>query len=101
MKAGDERIDFADCVVEGERGAGGGGYVEEVHDRLRAVVASADGDALPVEQGTDIVRVNAFHDVGENAGFFLRRADEAQARDRGERVGAVGEQGTFVGRDAI
>ena len=41
VEAGDERIDFAEGVVEGERGAGSGGYVEEVHNRLCTMVAGA------------------------------------------------------------
>src|SRR5437763_378748 len=101
MEAGNERVDFAESVVEGERSAGGGGYVEEIHHGLGAVMAGADGNALAVEQRADIVRVYAFHDEGENARLLARGADQAQAGNGAERLRAIGEQGLFVGRDLI
>ena len=59
-----ERIDFTESVVEGERGAGGGWYVEEVHDLLCAVVAGADCHTFPVEDGSRVVRMHTVQHEG-------------------------------------
>ena len=53
----DQEVDFGRRVVEVEAGPGAGGDAEAVVQRLRAVVAGADGDALLVEQLGDVVGV--------------------------------------------
>ena len=58
--AGDERVRLFARVVEAERRAARGGHVEAHHQRLRAVMAGADGDAFLVEDRADVVRMHAF-----------------------------------------
>ena len=53
----DQQVDFGRRVVEVEAGPGAGGDAEPVVERLGAVVAGADGDALLVEQLGDVVGV--------------------------------------------
>ena len=53
------RFDVGIVAVTGEGRAGRGGHVEEVHDRHGAVVARADGHALRVEDGAQVVRMHA------------------------------------------
>src|SRR4249919_1289174 len=47
----DEGFDFGVGVVEGQGCAAGRGHAEELHQRMRAVMAGADRDAFQVEQG--------------------------------------------------
>src|SRR5690348_2273464 len=44
--------------VNVEAGAGRGGQLVVLHERLGAVVASADADAFAVQQGGEVVRVD-------------------------------------------
>ena len=53
----DQEIDLGRRVVEVEARPGAGGDAEPVVQRLRAMVAGADGDALLVEQLGHVVRV--------------------------------------------
>ena len=52
-----KQVDLGRRVVEIEAGPRAGGDAEPVVQRLRAVVAGADGDALLVEQLGDVVGV--------------------------------------------
>ena len=49
------------------------------------MVAGADGDALAVEDGADVVGMDAVEDEGEDGLFGRGGADEAEAGDRRER----------------
>src|ERR1043166_3918876 len=84
-----EAFDLFPRVVEGEGGARGGRHAEVLHDGLRAVVAGADGDALPVEDCAHVVRVNVVNDEGQYARLLARVADDADALDGGDSFGRV------------
>src|SRR6476659_8193982 len=53
----DQRVDIRLIAIEPEARPRGGGHAERVHQRLRAVVAGADGDVLFVEDGAEVVRM--------------------------------------------
>ena len=55
-EAVDQRVDVLPRVVERERRARGRRHAQRLEQRLRAVVAGADGDAVPVEDRADVVR---------------------------------------------
>ena len=59
-------------------------------------MSGADGDAVPVEDGTEIVGMHAFDHEGDQARFVGRGADEAQSLDVLERAGRMSEQGMLV-----
>ncbi len=63
----------------GERGARGRRHAEALHHRHRAVVAGADGDAFVIEDGAEVVRVDAIEREGDDRRLVGRGADEAQA----------------------
>src|SRR3546814_5031776 len=54
-----EHVDLPTGVVEAHRRPRRGRHAEPLHQRLRAVVADADGDALAVDDGADVVRMDA------------------------------------------
>src|SRR6478735_1714691 len=72
VQAGDQAVDVLGHGVEIEARARRRGDAETRHQRLGAVVAGADGDAFPVEDLRDVVRVHTF---------------ELEARDAGAPVG--------------
>ena len=78
-----EVVDFLALVVEGQRHARGAGHAHALHGGLRAVVAGADGDAVAVEDGAEVVRVDAVEHEGDGGGALLGPADQAHARARG------------------
>src|SRR5690606_20385840 len=55
--AGGEAVEFGAGIVEGQRGAGGGRNLVEVHQRHGAVVAGAHGNAFRVQYGAEVVRM--------------------------------------------
>ena len=59
MQPGDEPVDLLGDRVDVETRARRRGNAEARHQRLRAVVACADGDALPVEDLGNVVGVDA------------------------------------------
>ncbi len=73
------------------------------------MVAGADRDAFAVEHRSDVVRVDAIEDEGENPCLVPRRPDDAQARNCRERLRRVGQQvplvrldrGKAQGRDVV
>ena len=77
-----KQIDFGRRVVEIEARPRAGGDAEPVVQRLRAVVAGADRDALLVEQLGDVVRMRLRRREAHDAGLVLgRRAEDPQAVD--------------------
>ncbi len=59
LKPLDETLHVGRRVVHGEGGTRGGGDAELAHQRLGAVVPSADADALTAQDLADVVRVGA------------------------------------------
>ena len=59
LQGNHEAIDFLLGVVEIKTGAGGGFQPELAHQGLVAVVAAAEGDAILVGEGDDVVGVRA------------------------------------------
>src|SRR5262249_21877105 len=94
-------VDLLARVVEGKGCAGGGWDAEAFHERLCAVMAGADGDALFVQDRADIVRMNAVEDEGDSPGALLGRADQANARNRGELLGRVFEQALLMSMNGV
>src|SRR5687767_9746011 len=73
-------------VVKRERSTCGGGHIEKLHHRLGTVVASADRDALLVEDGSDVVRVDIFYLEREDARLFRGGADYSHADRKSTRL---------------
>ena len=62
----DEPIHFLFRIVEGKGCPGGRGDAEALHEGLAAMVTRADGDALGIEKGGYVVRVNAVDGEGND-----------------------------------
>ena len=94
-----EDIDLLKRIVGGEGGADGAGGAEAGHQRLAAMVAGADGDTHLVDQGAEVVVVDAVEVEGEGADAVFG-AVEADAVDRGERLGGCADElGLVLGED--
>ena len=63
--------------------------------------APSDGDALTVEQGAQVIGVQAVDHEGDDADFVGGGADDADPRQGAEGVVGVGDQGAFVGGDGV
>src|SRR4051812_6644307 len=63
-----EPVDVLGRVVEVEARAVRGGDAELAHQRLAAVVAGADADAVEVEELRDVVRVDPLNVEADDAG---------------------------------
>src|SRR5205085_267922 len=82
-----EPVDVVRDRVEVEAGTSRRGHAETRHQRLRAVVARAHGDVLPIEDLRDVVRVDALELEADDAGpAVCGRAEHADPADLGERV---------------
>ena len=68
----DEPIHFLFRIVEGKGCPGGCGDAEALHEGLAAMVTRADGDALGIQNGGYVVRVDAVDGKG-NDGCLARR----------------------------
>src|SRR5688572_13647264 len=101
-----EAIHVLGRVVEVEARAVGGGDAELPHQRLAAVVAGADADAVQVEELGDVVRMHLVPcrlDVeAEDAGAALGgRAVERDPRNLPELFERVAGQPVLVGLDRL
>jgi len=76
VQALDEGVDVLAAIVEGKRGAGGCSDTQAPHQGLGTVMAGADGDPLPVEDGADVVWMDVAEEEGEHARLLLRGPDE-------------------------
>ena len=83
MEALDQAVDLLAGRVDAEAGAGGGGDAEPLHQRLGAVVAGADRDAVAVEDLGDVVGVDALELEGDRAERARRRAGGPKTRRPG------------------
>src|SRR5439155_16189568 len=82
LDALDEPVDLPGEAVEVEARAVRGRDAELGHQRLAAVVAGADRDAVHVQHLRHVVRVDALEVEGDDPGAALRRRPvEADARD--------------------
>src|SRR3954454_8334647 len=101
-----EPVDVLGRVVEVEARAVRGGDAELAPQRLAAVVAGADADAVEVEELGDVVQVNRraagveveAHDAGAAVGG---RAVQRHARDLAELLERVAGEGVLVRRDRV
>ena len=91
VQALDQPVDLLGRRVDAEAGAGRRGDAEAVHQRLRAVVAGADGDAVAVEDLGDVVGVDALELERDRADALgaAGRAEDAQAGDLGQALERV------------
>ena len=71
-KGVDEGVDVGGGVVKVEAGAGGAGNAEVAVEGLRAVVTAAAGDAGLVEEGAEVVGVDAVDVEGAERGAAAR-----------------------------
>jgi hypothetical protein len=69
-----EHIDFLKAIVGGETRTRGGCDAEALHQRLRAMVPGAHGDALTVQYLRHIMWVRAFDGKGHDRAFVRRFA---------------------------
>ena len=98
-----KHIDLFGRVVQGERGPGRARDAEALHERLAAVVAGADGDAFQVELRADVERRQrrVLDDERHHRRLVRRRADEADAGDFRQPLGAMFQQLLFVGGNSL
>ena len=66
-----QRLDIRFIAVRREARARGRGDAEQVHQRLRAMMAGADRDALVVQYGADVVRMNPVEREADDSGAVL------------------------------
>ena len=96
-----EEVDFGLGVVDVEARAGGGGEAEFAHQGLVAVVAAAEGYAVLVGEGDDVVGVGFGDGEADEAGAGLAGfgTEDADAGEFGE--GGAGEfaEAVVVGAD--
>ena len=64
------------------------------------MVAGADGDALVVQYGADVVRMHPLDREADDAGAFLG-PEQAHAVDPPQRLAAFADQGGFVRMDGV
>ena len=64
------------------------GDAEAAHQRLRAVVAGADADALAAEDLGDVVRVDALEGERDEAAAVLELGGAVERQPRDGRAGA-------------
>src|SRR5205814_5481799 len=76
----DEPVDLLARVVDGQARSRRRGNAQAVHQDLRAVVAGADADRMPVEDLGDVVAVYALELERDDPGTVVadRRAEHAQ-----------------------
>ena len=90
VQAVDQPVDLLGDGVEVEARARGRGDAEASHQRLGAVVAGADGDALPVEDLRDVVRMDPGDVERDDPGTPLdgrpEDADPVELGELGQRV---------------
>ncbi len=100
-EAGDEDVDFLLGVIKIETRARRAREAELAHQRLVAVVAAAEGEAVFVGEGDDVVRVHIGKREADEAaaGLAGARADDADAGDRGEFFHRDGAEMVVVGGD--
>ena len=92
-------VDVLARVVDVEAGARGRGHAQLAHQRLGAVVAGADADALAVAQLGDVVGVHARQLERDHAAapVGVRRAEDPQALDLRQALERVGREVALVG----
>src|SRR5215210_2643473 len=82
VETADETVDLLGERVQIDAGPRRCRYPEALHERLRAVVTGADGNALVSKDLRDIVRVHASEFEGDDPAAALeRRAEDRQALD--------------------
>src|SRR6185436_9688263 len=86
VKSLNQRVYILACRVYIKRGASRRRKAEAAHQWLGAVVTGADGDAFTVQDGADVVRMDAFHRETQHAGFVWGSADHASPGDFGETL---------------
>ena len=64
------------------------------------MLADAYRDAVLIQHGARVVRVDAVQGEGDDGGFVRCGADEAQAGQFGKRLFGGGAQGFFVGAES-
>ena len=98
MEADDEAVDVLLGVVEVEAGAGRSVDAEAGMERLGAMVAGADANGGLVEDGADVVWMDAVEREGDDAAaIFGRRAVGGQAGNLAESShGVVGQSDLVI-----
>src|SRR5262245_626960 len=72
-----------------------------LHQRLRAVMTGADRDPVLVDDGADVVRVDAREREGEAGGARAGRGEESQPGYRRQHTEGMLGQGLLVCRDRL
>ena len=83
----DQQVYFGGCVVEIEAGPGAGGDSEPIVQGPRAMMAGTDGNALEVEQLSDVVRMGLIESEADEAGPVCGSgAENVEAVDLAESI---------------
>ena len=98
-------VDVGLVVVDVQRRPGGGGHAELAHQRLGAVVAGPDADAVLVEHLGEVMGVEVAEGEGQHAAPLGRHAGtvdgELGAEALRERPEGVGGEGDLVLADSL
>src|SRR5438128_12576275 len=65
------------------------------------MVASANGDAFLIDDGSDVVRMDAVENKGKHAGLLPSRADDSESGNLPQSFGRVREKLMFIGLDGF
>src|SRR3954468_2793682 len=102
VKTRDEPVDVLGQRIEVEARARRRGDPEARHQRLRAVVARANGDILPVEDLCDVVRMHVLQLEADDAGTAIGgRAEHTDALDFGESIHRLHDELVLVCLDRL
>ena len=97
----DQRVDFRDRVVRGERRPRRRRNPEPRHERLRTVMPCADRDAIRIEDRPDVVRMHPVHHPRHDTRAFRRVPDDTDPVYLTEPLSRVREQRVLVGADML
>ena len=99
VQRGGQQVNLAAGVVHGQRRPDCRLQPVTAQDRLGAVVASPDRDALLVQRRADVLRPPSVQDEGQHAGLLRGGADQAETRYGLQFPEGVAEQAVLVAGD--
>ena len=101
MHRRDEGVNIGAVVVKRHGGAGRRRHIEIIHQRLRTVMADADGDPAAINNGADVMGMHPFQREGDNRRLMLCLTNDAQAVDIFQLFRRIGEQGLLMRHDPV
>src|SRR3989441_2864341 len=97
----DEGVDVVHVIIDVERGTRGRGDAEPAHQRLGAVVAGPNTDAVAVQDRRQVVRMNVPVRERHDAGTVVARSIDRDALDLRQALDRQAGQLLLVRRDLV